>query len=71
MGQGTSPGGDTLGDQHPEAEGERVGTFMQDGMAKLFVAGVQPGGGGSDLTGFRNGWSVQVSSRGVRVRSKG
>jgi hypothetical protein len=52
--QEAPPGGDTLGGEHPDPEGERVGAFVQDGMTKVFVAGVQPGES-RDLAGFRSG----------------
>ena len=55
-----------MGDQQPEAEGKGSGPVVQDGMAKVFVAGVQPGGG-AVLAGIRDaGSSARVSSRVAR-----
>jgi hypothetical protein len=53
VGRQTLPGGDAFGDQQPEAEGKGSGPVVQDGMAKVLVAGVQPGGD-SVLAGIRN-----------------
>jgi len=61
------PGGDTGGDQDPQPERERSGPVVQDGMAKVLVAGVQAGGG-SVLAGIRTRWRARVrfSSRMAR-----
>lgn len=66
VGRQALPGGDTFADQHCEAEGEGAGPVVQDGMTKVFVAGVQPGEG-SVLAGIRDaGWSARVSKRVAR-----
>jgi hypothetical protein len=66
VGRQALPGSDAFGDKHSEAEGEGAGPVVQDGMTKVFVAGVQPGGG-SILAGIRDGWwSARFSSREAR-----
>jgi hypothetical protein len=42
LGEGASPPGHASAGEHGEAKRERLGTGVQRGVAKLFVAGVQP-----------------------------
>jgi hypothetical protein len=67
VGRQTLPAGDAVGDQQPEAEGKGSGPVVQDGMAKVLVAGVQPGGS-SVLAGIRNRRCARLrfSSRAAR-----
>ena len=66
VGRQALPGGDAFADQHCQAEGEGAGPVVQDGMTKVFVAVVQPGGG-SVLAGIRDaGWPARVRSRVAR-----
>ena len=67
VGRQTLPGGDALSDQQPEAERKGAGPVVQDGMAKVLVAGVQPGGS-SVLAGIRNRRCARLrfSSRAAR-----